>query len=104
MTFITGINNNPSKMHRVDDRRISERKSTSFRVEITHPSFGTIIGSSRDISDGGASVKIENHPIPPVGTVVKVKFLKMVGAVNQDPVNMKVMYHQRNTIGLMFSK
>lgn len=103
MTFITGITNDPSRMHNVDDRRRSERKSTTIRVEIMHPSIGTIIGSTQDISDGGASVKVENHPIPPIGTEVKVRFIKMVGTVNQEPVNMKVMYNQRNTIGLMFS-
>ncbi|MFT6389778.1 MAG: c-di-GMP-binding flagellar brake protein YcgR [Cellvibrionaceae bacterium] len=103
MTFITGISNDPSKMHRGDDRRRSVRKSASIRVEITHPTFGTIIGSTQDISDGGASVKIENHPIPPMGTEVTVRFIKMVGTVNQEPVSMKVMYLQRNTIGLMFA-
>jgi hypothetical protein len=103
MTFITGISNDPSKLHKVDDRRSTERKSTFIRVEIMHPSIGTIIGSTRDISDGGASVKIENHPIPPLGTSVKVKFIKMSGTVNQEPVDMKVMHHMRNTIGLMFA-
>lgn len=104
MTFITGITNDPSRMHLTDDRRRSERRSTTIRVEIVHPSFGMIIGSTQDISDGGASVKIENYPLPPVGTEVKVRFVKMVGTVNQEPVNMKVMHHQRNTIGLMFSR
>ena len=103
MTFITGITNDPSRVHMGSDRRLSERKSSSIRVEIMHPSFGTIIGSTQDISDGGASVKIENHPIPPVGTEVKVRFIKMIGAVNVEPVAMKVMHYQRNTIGLMFS-
>lgn len=101
MTFITGITNDPSRVH-MNDRRNSERKSTSIRVEIVHPSIGTIIGSTQDISDGGASVKIENHPIPPVGTEVMVKFVKMVGAINQEPVAMKVMHQHKNTIGLMF--
>ena len=104
MTFITGITNDPSRVHSGSERRLSERKSTSFRVEMMHPSFGTIIGSTQDISDGGASVKIENHPIPPVGTEVQVRFVKMVGTVNEEPVAMKVMHHQRNTIGLMFSR
>ncbi len=104
MTFITGITNDPSRIHKLDDRRRSERKSTTIRVEIMHPSIGTIIGSTQDISDGGASVKIENHPIPPLGTEVKVRFVKMVGAINQEPVDMKVMHHQRNTIGLMFAR
>jgi PilZ domain len=104
MKFITGITNDPTKMHQIDERRRFERRVTTIRVEIMHPSFGTIIGSTQDISDGGASVKIENHPLPPIGTEVKVRFVKMVGAINQEPVNMKVMHHLRNTIGLMFSR
>lgn len=87
----------------MDDRRRFERTSTSIRVEITHPAFGIITGFARDISDGGASVMIENQPNPPVGTVVKVRFKRMVGAINEDPVTMKVMHHHRNIVGLMFT-
>jgi c-di-GMP-binding flagellar brake protein YcgR len=87
----------------LDERRRFERKSTTIRVEITHPAFGTIVGFTQDISDGGASVIIENHPSPPVGTQVSVRFKKMVGAINEEPVNMKVVHHHRNAIGLMFS-
>ncbi|MEO0442681.1 MAG: PilZ domain-containing protein [Pseudomonadota bacterium] len=104
MTFITGITNDPSRVHMGSERRSSERKATSIRVEIMHPSIGAIIGSTQDISDGGASVQIENHPIPPVGTEVMVRFVKMVGAINEEPVKMKVMHHQRNMIGLMFAR
>ncbi len=85
-----------------DERRRFERKSTSLRVEISHAAFGTIIGSARDVSDGGAQVLIENNPIPPVGTEVMVRFKKMVGSINEEPVAMKVMHQYRNTIGLMF--
>ncbi len=87
----------------VDDRRRFERRPTSIRVEITNPSFGTIIGFARDISDGGASVLIENAPLPPIGTVVSVRFKKVVGAINEEPVDMQVMYQTRNVIGLMFT-
>ena len=69
---------------------------------MTHPTFGTIVGFTRDISDGGAQVTIENSPTPPVGTLVKVKFKKMVGPINTDPVSMRVMHSQRNIVGLMF--
>lgn len=69
---------------------------------MSHPTFGTIVGFTRDISDGGAQVTIENSPAPPVGTVVKVKFKKMVGPINEEPVSMRVMHSQRNIIGLMF--
>lgn len=87
----------------MDERRRFERKTASIRVEITHPAFGTIVGFTQDISDGGASVLIENQPNPPVGTVVKVKFRKMIGAINEEPVTMKVMHQHRNVVGLMFT-
>ena len=87
----------------MDERRRFERTSSAIRVEITHPAFGTIIGFTQDISDGGAAVKIENQPNPPVGTEVSVIFRKMVGAINEEPVSMKVMHHHRNLVGLMFT-
>jgi PilZ domain. len=87
----------------VDERRQYERKATSIRVEIIHPAFGTIIGFARDISDGGAQVSIENNPPPPVGTIVAVKFRKAIGPINEEPVSMRVMHSNRNTVGLMFT-
>lgn len=86
------------------ERRNFERTSTSFRVEITHPSFGTLVGFAKDVSDGGAQVQLENQVFPPVGTEVTVRFRKNAGAVNVEPVHMKVMYQMKNTIGLMFVK
>lgn len=86
----------------MDDRRHFERRPTSIRVEMTHPAFGTIVGFARDISDGGASVMIENAAIPPVGTVVNVRFRKVAGPINDEPVTMQVMYQARNLVGLMF--
>lgn len=84
------------------ERRKFERTPTAIRVEMHHPAFGTIVGFARDISDGGAQVTIENHPTPPVGTEVMVKFKKMVGRINEEPVKMKVMHAHRNSVGLMF--
>lgn len=89
-------------MSGLDERRRFERTSTSIRVEMNHAAFGSIVGFAHDISDGGASVKIDNQPLPPVGTMVDVKFRKMVGAINIEPVRMRVMYHNRNLVGLMF--
>ncbi len=86
----------------MDERRKFARTATSIRVEITHPAFGTIIGFTKDISDGGAQVSIERHPAPPIGTVVSVKFRKVVGPINEEPVSMRVMHCNRSTIGLMF--
>lgn len=84
------------------ERRVHERTSASIRVEMRHPSFGTIVGFTQDISDGGARVLIENQPKPPVGTQVMVTFRKIVGQINQEPVRMRVMHQLRNSVGLMF--
>lgn len=86
------------------ERRSYERTSTTVRVEMSHPGFGTIVGFTKDISDGGALVQIENQPNPPVGTEVFVRFKKAIGPINLEPVKMRVMYQLRNTIGLMFVK
>ena len=86
------------------ERRIFERTTTSVRVEMRNPSFGTIVGFTKDISDGGAQVVIENQPCPPVGTEVMVLFRKSVGPINQEPVKMKVVHQFRNTVGLMFAR
>ena len=88
----------------MDERRRYQRKPTSIRVEMHNPSFGTIVGFARDISDGGASVLIENSQIPPVGTLVDVVFKKVIGRVNEEPVQMQIMHQHRNIIGLMFSR
>ena len=86
----------------MEERRRFQRTASAFRVEISHPSFGTIVGFTMDISDGGAQVSIENHPTRPVGTVVDVMFKRVAGPVNAQPVPMKVMHSHRNIIGLMF--
>lgn len=84
------------------ERRRFERTATAIRVEIFHPSFGTAVGFTMDISDGGAQVSMESAAIPPVGTIVDVMFKKIVGRVNAEPVPMKVMHSHRNVVGLMF--
>ena len=84
------------------ERRLFDRTTTSVRVEMSNPSFGTIVGFAKDISDGGALVQIENQPSPPIGTEVMVRFKKSIGPINNEPVKMKVMHQLKNTIGLMF--
>ena len=86
----------------MEERRRYERTQTTIRVELSHPQIGRMIGSTKDISDGGAQVAIEGHTIPPVGTVVDVIFKKSVGQVNNEPVSMRVMHTHKNHIGLMF--
>jgi hypothetical protein len=86
----------------MEERRRFERTSAAIRVELTNPAFGTLIGSTRDLSDGGAQVQIDNELIPPIGTLVEVVFKRIVGTVNENPVTMRVMHTHKNLVGLMF--
>ena len=88
--------------YRLDERRRYERTSASIRVEIHHPAIGTIVGFTNDISDGGARVTLDGEVSPPAGTDVMVRFKKVVGTINQEPVPMKVMHVTKNVVGLMF--
>lgn len=86
----------------MNERRKYERTPSAIRVQMQHPAIGTFIGFAKDISDGGAQVTIENHPTPPLGTVLKVQFKKLIGPINAEPVEMRVMHAHRNVVGLMF--
>lgn len=86
----------------MEERRRFTRKTAVIRVELTNPAFGTLVGTTRDISDGGAQVIIDNELIPPMGTEVSVMFKKVAGSVNAEPVAMKVMHTHKNVVGLMF--
>lgn len=86
----------------MEERRQFERKLTSIRVEMNNPSYGRLVGFARDISDGGASVLVDTSELPPVGTVMNVRFSRVVGRINDDSVAMRVMSLRRNVIGLMF--
>lgn len=87
----------------MDDRREYERKLTSIRVEMSHPALGRIVGFARDVSDGGASVLVENYQLPPQGTIVDVLFRRVIGQINDQPVKMIVQHINRNVLGLMFA-
>ncbi|MDZ7924804.1 MAG: PilZ domain-containing protein [Marinagarivorans sp.] len=86
----------------MEERRRFTRTSAAIRVELTNPAFGTLVGSTCDLSDGGAQVQIDNELIPPVGTLVEVIFKRIVGTVNENPVTMRVMHTHKNLVGLMF--
>ena len=85
-----------------NERRRFARQTTAIRVELSHPSFGTMVGFTRDISDGGAAVQLDVDVLPPVGTEVFVVFHKIGGQINNEPVGMRVMHHNNRLLGLMF--
>lgn len=86
----------------MEERRLYERRTASIRVEMMHSAFGTLVGFAKDISDGGAQVIMDHGVAPPVGTLVQVKFRRIIGPINQEPVTMRVVYQQSHLLGLSF--
>lgn len=58
----------------VDDRREHCRTAMSAKVKVTHEQLGEFVFSTRDISDGGVFVVVDNEPFTPeLGDKVKVQ-------------------------------
>jgi hypothetical protein len=89
-------------MNTANDLRQFDRSACSFQVVMRHASIGILHGSARDISDGGVFVQLQNVILPPVGTVMDVTIKRFTGAVNADPVAMRVMHHNGTGVGLSF--
>lgn len=87
----------------IEERRRYERTNRRIRVEMTHPSMGVLVGFTTDISEGGAQVKLEGQPSPPEGTQLDVRFHKVVGPINAEPVKMRVVHAFRGVLGLTFA-
>lgn len=68
-----------------------------------HSSIGILHGFARDVSDGGVFVQLQNVILPPVGTVMDVTIKRFTGAINAEPVAMRVVHHSGGGLGLSFA-
>lgn len=56
------------------DRREHIRTAMSAKVQVTHPQLGVFVFSTRDISDGGVFIDVEEQEfVPKVGDRVAVQ-------------------------------
>jgi hypothetical protein len=88
----------------VEDQRKYVRTASGAVVELFHPTLGRIEAKARDLSEGGIFVLMGNQVLPPVGTLLQVRIKRYTGAINQEPVPMRVVHHQAGGIGLAFVK
>jgi len=86
----------------MNEQRQYARTACSLMVQISHPGFGVIELKAKDLSDGGCFVYLGNHIAPPVGTIVKALIKRHSGAINDEPVDMKVVHQSNGGMGLMF--
>lgn len=86
----------------MDEQRRFSRAASAAQVELAHPALGRIDVKARDLSDGGIFVLMGQHVPPPIGAVLQVRIRRFTGAINREPVAMRVVHHQDNGVGLAF--
>lgn len=84
----------------MSERRHHRRKRVDARVELDHPELGTIKAHTRDISNGGTFVVLQQGKGFPVGARLKLRLVD--SAAPGIVFNAKVMHRNREGIGLMF--
>jgi len=84
-------------------QRRSPRIPMKLEVEFTHPEFGELYLTTKDISETGVFIKLPEDQQPPVGTLAHVK-LKNSFADGEEPqrLEMKVVRATEIGIGLVF--
>ena len=70
------------------------------KVKITHPSFGELTATTKDISDGGIFLVTEGHEMPPVGTIIQGQVQGLTG--DAPILKMEIMRAMPEGIGLRF--
>ena len=73
-------------------------------IELTLPGIGLIDVRTRNISDGGLYLFLEEvKELPPIGTEVTVRLKNQLGDGEAPPTNRaKVVRHEKDGVGLMF--
>ncbi len=83
-----------------EDKRRHVRTPIVCRIRIVHPRFGEMMVKTRDISDGGVFVVLDDAPALPVGDIVQGQ---VQGLVADAPVlDMEVVRVEPTGVGLKF--
>lgn len=87
----------------VDDRREHFRTAMSAKVKVSHEQQGEFVFSTRDISDGGVFVVVDNEPFAPeMGDKVEVQVQGL--PVPAPVLNMVVVRITNDGYGLQFDE
>ena len=82
------------------EKREHPRNPLSVKVRISHPTIGTVVVSTRDLSDGGVFLVTDGSKLPPLGSVVDGQ---VQGPMENPPVvKMKIVRIESGGIGLAF--
>jgi hypothetical protein len=83
-----------------NDKRQCSRIPLSTRVKITHPSFGSVVVMTRDLSNGGAFLVTQGIELPPIGSILEgqVQDLQEEAPI----VKMKIVREEADGVGVKF--
>lgn len=81
-------------------RRGGDRIDCTHTIRISHPIFGERIVDSKDVSEEGVFLALQESPIPPVGTLLTFEVLGGLPVQNKKTV--KVVRSDANGIALRF--
>ncbi len=84
-----------------DNQRQSVRTPLVTRIKITTPEIGDVMTKTRDISESGVFVLMEDQYLPPIGTVVEGQVQGLPGGA-APVVRMEVVRVESGGIGLRF--
>ena len=84
-----------------EDKRNSPRIKAAFQVELTHPELGTIKTKTRDISEFGAFVIVNEDATPELHMKVHIRVLGLPGEPGA-PVESEVVRIEHEGVGLKF--
>lgn len=82
------------------DRREFPRTAMNAKVRVVHPTVGERIYATRDVSDGGVYVVVEDGYFPPMGSVVEVQVQGL--PVPAPVLKMQVVRKGNDGFGLQF--
>ena len=72
-------------------------------IELTLPDKGMTVVRTKNISDGGLFLVLDDIEMPPVGTEVQVRLKNQLGDGEEPPINRaKVVRHEGDGVGLEF--
>lgn len=84
----------------MSDNRKHFRTEANLKLNITHPSFGTITATTRDISNGGVFVVLDGRRKLPIGSIVEAQVLD--SPMGAPVLRMRVVRHEGEGLGLEF--
>jgi hypothetical protein len=91
-----------SKLSSSEQRR-HLRIGLVVEIELTLPDGNVVTVRTKNISDGGLFLVLDDITLPPVGTEVQVRLKNQLGDGEEPPINRaRVVRHDPDGIGLAF--